>query len=200
MAALAKRSHARLQFGIAKLSEAAAIAHLRNRVAERLTADFGGGHWSSMCTEQGVAQGIRSSRVLVARRGKTLVATLRLTDRKPWAIGKKYFAASTSPVYLVDMAVDPGCQREGIGRALIEEARRVVKRWPGDAIRLDAYDAAAGAGAFYLKCGFREVGRATYRATPLVYFEFLLGKQEPQDVASPNTARIASRRRDPRGV
>jgi GNAT superfamily N-acetyltransferase len=189
-----------LKFSIAKVGEAAVIAYLRNRVAERQTIDFGGGHWSSMCTEQGVVQGIRSSRVLLARRDGILVATLRLTSRKPWAIGRKYFAASASPIYLVDMAVDPACQREGIGRALIEEAKRVVREWPGDAIRLDAYDAPAGAGGFYLKCGFREVGRATYRATPLVYFEFLLGNPERQDVASSHPSRVASRRRVARGV
>ena len=49
-----------------------------------------------------------------------------------------------------------------------------LKAWPADAIRLDAYDAPAGAGDFYAKCGFREVGRATYRGVPLVYFELLL--------------------------
>jgi len=189
-----------LKFGLAELGDAAALAKLRNRVAERLTTEFGGGHWSSMCTEQGVAQGIRSSRVLIARRGKVLVATLRLTARKPWAIDRKYFVASSRPAYLVDMAVDPTCQREGIGQLLIEKAEALVRAWPGDAIRLDAYDAPAGAGAFYLKCGFREVGRAIYRATPLVYFEFLLENPERQDVASPKVVRRPSRRRSPGGM
>jgi len=49
-----------------------------------------------------------------------------------------------------------------------------VREWPGDAIRLDAYDADAGAGGFYSNCGFREVGRVNYRGTPLVYYELLL--------------------------
>ena len=39
---------------------------------------------------------------------------------------------------------------------------------------LDAYDGAAGAGRFYAKCGFLEVGRKTYRGVPLVYFELML--------------------------
>jgi hypothetical protein len=43
-----------------------------------------------------------------------------------------------------------------------------------DAIRLDAYDGAVGAGAFYAKYGFKEVGRVVYRGTPLIYFELLL--------------------------
>ena len=42
---------------------------------------------------------------------------------------------------------------------------------PSDAIWLDAYDADAGAGEFYGKCGFRAVGRATCRNALLIYFE-----------------------------
>jgi ribosomal protein S18 acetylase RimI-like enzyme len=72
------------------------------------------------------------------------------------------------------MAVHPDWQCQGIGRLCIEEAKRLATQWPGDAIFLDAYDAAAGAGEFYRKCGFREVGRVTYRNAPLIYFEMLL--------------------------
>jgi hypothetical protein len=53
----------------------------------------------------------------------------------------------------------------------MKQALRLARTWRADALRLDAYDADAGAGEFYRKCGLREVGRATYRDTPLVYFE-----------------------------
>ena len=72
------------------------------------------------------------------------------------------------------MAVDPGMQGKGIGRACLEEVRQICKKWPADAIRLDAYDAAAGAGEFYRKCGMREVGRAMYKTAPLIYFELMI--------------------------
>ena len=78
------------------------------------------------------------------------------------------------PLYLTWMAVTPDLQRKGIGRLCIEQAMEFARGWPGDAIRLDAYDANAGGGEFYRKCGFREVGRATYRNNPLIYFETLL--------------------------
>jgi GNAT superfamily N-acetyltransferase len=72
------------------------------------------------------------------------------------------------------MAVDPAMQRQHVGRRCLEEAARLARAWPSDSIRLDAYDAPAGAGPFYAKCGYREVGRVTYRNTPLIYYERLL--------------------------
>jgi hypothetical protein len=54
------------------------------------------------------------------------------------------------------------------------EALKIVRNKAADAVRLDAYDAPAGAGGFYEKCGFLEVGRVIYRETPLIYYELLL--------------------------
>ncbi|HEX5718366.1 MAG TPA: GNAT family N-acetyltransferase [Thermoanaerobaculia bacterium] len=118
---------------------------------------------------------MRTSKVFVTRDGSGLItATLRLTTKKPWAIDKSYFTECRTPLYLHSMAVAPGLQHQGIGRLCIEEVKRIGREWPGEAIRLDAYDAEAGAGGFYRKCGFLEVGRVTYRSTPLIYFEMLL--------------------------
>jgi len=72
--------------------------------------------------------------------------------------------------------VSPDVQGQGLGRRCLDEARAIAKAWPADAIFLDAYDTAAGAGEFYRKCGFREVGRVTYRGTPLIYYEWLVGQ------------------------
>jgi GNAT superfamily N-acetyltransferase len=158
----------------ATYDDAAPIAALQTRVAEELTRLHGLGHWSAPVTEQNVARGIASSTVLVARDDGTLVGTLRLVTKKPWAIDPAYFVAVRRPLYLLSMAVEPARQRTGIGTRLLEEARVIGQRWPADAIRLDAYDSAAGAGPFYTKCGYREVGRVTYRSVPLRYFELLL--------------------------
>ena len=106
--------------------------------------------------------------------GASVVGSLQLATKKPWAIDKSYFAPCKQPLYLTAMAVEPALQRKGIGRAMLDQARRIAREWPGDAIRLDAYDSAAGAGAFYAKCGFREVGRVTYRETPLIYYDLIL--------------------------
>ena len=72
------------------------------------------------------------------------------------------------------MAVHPDLQRLGVGRLLIQEAEAHARAWPADAIRLDAFDKAAGAGPFYAKCGYREVAHVIYKEDPLVYFELVL--------------------------
>jgi GNAT superfamily N-acetyltransferase len=164
----------RLTLVVATPGDAAEVAALHAAVAERLTAEFGAGHWSSAPSERGVLAGMRRSTVYLARRRGRTIGTLALSTRKPWAIDKAYFAPAARPLYLTSMAVDPELQRNGIGRHCIVEAVRLARAWPADAIRLDAYDAAAGAGRFYAKCGFREVGRVVYRKNPLVYYELLL--------------------------
>jgi GNAT superfamily N-acetyltransferase len=119
---------------------------------------------------------MRNSRVFVARAGTEIVATLRLATKKPWAIDTSYFASCRKPLYLLGMAVTPAKQRRGIGRRCLEEATRIAMAWPADAIRLDAYDAGAGAGRFYACCDYTEVGRATYRNAPLIYYELRLAR------------------------
>jgi GNAT superfamily N-acetyltransferase len=163
-----------VSIGLAFEEDASAIASLRTRVAEDLAQLYGRGRWSWAVTERSVLRGLKHSRILVARRSRGVVATLRLTTKKPWAIDPAYFAPVRRPLYLVDMAVEPGLQRQGIGRQLLEEASAIARAWPAEAIRLDAYDGALGAGPFYERCGFREVGRVTYRQVPLVYFERLI--------------------------
>ena len=168
------KSLPRFKLVAATADDAMAIASLRARVARSLTLQFGKGHWSSGGTERGVLFDMRGSMVCVARSRNRLIATLRLSTKKPWAVDKAYFSACKRPLYLTSMAVEPEMQRKGIGRLCVEEAMTIARAWPADAIRLDAYDAQAGAGEFYRKCGFREVGRASYRDVPLIYFEMLV--------------------------
>jgi GNAT superfamily N-acetyltransferase len=162
----------RLTFEEARVHHAEDIAAVRGAAAEDLTRRFGHGHWSAIPTERHVVSSLRHARVLLGRSTNgDLLGVLRLATKKPWAIDVKYFTACRRPIYLTDMAVLPHAQRQGVGRALLDEAWRVVCAWPADAVRLDAYDAPAGAGEFYRKCGFLECGRIVYRAVPLIYYE-----------------------------
>jgi GNAT superfamily N-acetyltransferase len=163
-----------VSLAVATEADAAAIVELRAAVADALTLLHGKGPWSSSGTEKEALRGIRTSRVILARAGAEIVGTLSLGTRKPWAIAPEHFTPVGTPLYLRDMAVAPAAQGHGVGRRLLVEAERVSRAWPADAIRLDAYDGAMGAGGFYANYGFQEVGRVVYRGTPLIYFQLLL--------------------------
>ncbi len=161
----------------ATASDAVVIAALRNAVADDLTQKHGRGWWSGQCSERGVLFDLRHSSVYVVRHdGATpIIATLRLATKKPWAIDRKYFTPCARPLYLTAMAIAPARQRQALGRQCLAAAVEIARRFPSQAICLDAFDHdRAGAGPFYAKCGFREVGRVTYRSVPLIYFERLV--------------------------
>jgi GNAT superfamily N-acetyltransferase len=157
--------------------DAAALAAVRVAAADRLTRDFGDGHWSAHTNEAAVVRDIKVSRVLAIREGAEIIGTLTLQAKKPWSIDVSYFTPVKKPIYLINMAVAPDRQRHGVGRALLKEALTVARAMPAGAIRLDAYDAPAGAGDFYRKCGYRHVGSKTFRGNPLLYFELLISSQ-----------------------
>ena len=164
-----------ISFSFAVAADAPAIAALHNATSAALFKRFGPGHWENTVSERGVVLGISTtSKIIIARLYDKIVGTCRLATKKPWAIDAAYFTPVSHVLYLVDMAVAPHAQCHGIGRQLIAEALRITAAWPAGAIRLDAYDADAGAGGFYQKCGFIEKGRVTYRSVPLVYYEYML--------------------------
>jgi GNAT superfamily N-acetyltransferase len=161
---------------IATADQASAVASLRNAVADQLTARHGIGHWSSRSSVQQIRSAMKRSSIYVLRddEGQDAIATLELATKKPWPIDGRYFTPVDRPLYLLGMAVDPAHQRTGVGRRCIAAALAICRDRVAGALCLDAYDADAGAGDFYRKCGFTEVGRAEYRATPLIYFERLV--------------------------
>ena len=164
----------KLKFRDAKPEDVPVIAALQNAAAGALTARFGEGHWSSLVTERGVDTSTRHSRRRVGISGKRVLTVLRLATKKPWAIDVSHFTPVKRPVYLTGMAVSVAHQGQGLGRRALEDAIAVARSWPADAIRLDAYDAVAGAGSFYAKCGFQERGHVVYKGDPLAYYELIL--------------------------
>lgn len=157
--------------------EAEAIAATRRAAALDLTRRFGPGEWSSEATAAGVLSAMRRGRVFVAVDAGAVVGTMTLSTRRPLAIDAACFTRVKTPIYLTSMAVHPDAQGSGVGRALLADAEQRARAWPamrGQAIRLDAFDAAAGAGGFYVRCGYSERARRVFRSTPLIYFERLI--------------------------
>lgn len=166
-----------MRFRDATVDDVPAIAGLRNAAAGALTAKFGHGHWSALTSERSVAQSLKHARMRVGIVDRRVVTALRLAQKKPWAIDVTYFTQVQRALYLTDMVVSVSHWRTGMGRAALQDATQVARAWPADSIRLDAYDADAGAGKFYAACGFEHRSNVDYRGTPLRYYELLLSGQ-----------------------
>src|SRR5678815_1886591 len=141
-------------------ADAAGILALRERVAAHLAQQHGRKRRASRATARSVLWEMKRGEVnWIARRDGAIVASLVLGARRPWSIDASYFSHADRPLYLTSMNVAPEIQREGLGRRCLAEAVEIARAWPADALRLDAFDRADGAGEFYRKCGFREVAR-----------------------------------------
>lgn len=163
-----------LEFADATEEDAAALTGLHLAAAADLTARYGSGPWSRSPVVRASEAVAGRVRLRVGRHNGRVVTGLRLQTKKPWAIDVAYFTPVRRPLYLTGMVVDVEMQRRGLGREALDDALDIAREWPAQAIRLDAYDADAGAGPFYLKCGYAERGRAQYRGVPLIYYERLV--------------------------
>jgi len=164
---------------VATQKDTRALTALRAAVARGMTQKFGEGHWSSCPSRAEVVRQVRASHVLVARREAQIVGTVRLATAKPWAIDSSSFTPVTSALYVLGLSVAPEARGQNVGRDLMEAAKETARSRSFEALWLDAYDHSAGAGPFYLKCGFRKVGRTQYREVPLIYYEWLVSPEVP---------------------
>jgi len=159
---------------VATTSDARAIAALRTAVSDGMTQQFGEGHWSSHTSEADVVRQLDASHVLVARREDEIIGTVRLATAQPSAIDAGSFTPVESALYVLGLAVAPAFRAQGVGRQLMEAAKDAARSWEAEALWLDAYSHIAGAGPFYLRCGFREVGPSAYKEVSLTYYEWLV--------------------------
>jgi predicted N-acetyltransferase YhbS len=162
---------------VATVEDAPALVALRTAVAKDMTRQFGEGDWSAAPSEALVVKQLRASRVLVARRESQVLGTVRLTTAQQWAFDTSAFSPARTAVYVLGLAVAPDARGQGIGSDLMEAAKASASTWPADAVWLDAYDDRAGAGPFYVRCGFREVSRTRFGTVPLIYYEFQPGRR-----------------------
>ena len=162
-----------ISIDIATVRDAIHLAAMRAAIAREMTREYGEGGWSAIPGKATVLRQIRASRVYVARQANDIVGTVRLTSANSAAFDASAFTPVSSALYVLGLAVAPAARRLGVGRRLMDAAQAALPAWPADALWLDTYDGAAGAGPFYRRCGFREVGRTTLNGVPLIYFEWL---------------------------
>lgn len=151
--------------------DAGAIAAVRNAAAEHLTTVHGGGPWSMHISTDAVRATLDTPATMVARLEGEVVGTLRLQEDRPRSIAIADFTPVTRPLYVVDVAVLPNYQRQGLGRQLMASAYDVAIAWPAGSLRLDTFADGASASAFYDRCGYRCVARHLYHDVPLAFYE-----------------------------
>lgn len=110
--------------------------------------------------------------MLVARQGADIVGTVRLIQANPVLFDASAFTPVSVALYLIGLAVAPQARSQGVGGELVEECKSIARAWPAQALWLDTYDHAAGAGRFYEERGFRNVGRTVLRDAPVRYYEW----------------------------
>jgi GNAT superfamily N-acetyltransferase len=147
---------------LARMADAREIAALRTAVAQHMTARFGEGHWSAIPSRAEVIRQMRASQVLVARLDQQLVGTVRLATVNAHSMKSAGFTPVASALYVIGMSVTPEYGRMGVGRALLDAAKDAAHSRRAAALWVDTYAGAAGAGPFYLRCGFRQAGTVYY--------------------------------------
>jgi GNAT superfamily N-acetyltransferase len=158
----------------ATIRDAHALVTLRTAVAHDMTRRYGAGHWSTCPSNAEVKRQLRASRVLVARRNADIIGTVRLARALPGAFDSSAFSPVAMALYVLGLAVAPEARGQGVGRRLMDAAKDTARSMAANALWLDAYDHAAGAGRFYLANGFRAVGGTKRDAVPLIYYEWLV--------------------------
>jgi GNAT superfamily N-acetyltransferase len=165
--------------------DVAEILALRLAVGAFMQERYGDSRWAPPIREGSVRRLFKGPRtrksdgetlikILVGKSRGEIVALTRMQTKKPWGFDLKYFTPGAKAVYLGDVEVSPKCQGQGFGTQLMATVVDHARGRPVGAVRTSAYDGAAGAGPFYAKRGFREMGRVTYRTIPMIYFVILL--------------------------
>lgn len=155
--------------------DAGPIAQLLEAAAQKLTEDFGEGAWSRATTLRTLRGAVEEGTLHVVCADDAIVGTFRVGATRIPFYRKEWFHNPDAPaLYLRDMAIAPGSQRKGIGRATMTEIDAIARECGLKAVRFDAYEGPAGAGTFYQKCGYSQVHRGLVGDVPLEYYEKVL--------------------------
>ena len=148
------------------------VREIRLRAAEHLTGRYGVGHWSGVSTLRTLKKHALESSIFAVESAGTMVGTFTLSEKKIGFYRKSWFAnPEDAAIYLTDMAIDPAEQRKGTGRWCMVQIESIAQSRGILEVRFDAYDAPAGAGAFYRKCGYTRVHWGSIGSTALEYYE-----------------------------
>ncbi len=144
------------------------IHRIRQQAAEKLTADFGTGDWSSISWFSTLERGLFDKALYAVWQGAEIVGTCVLTTIPVSFYDLKRFAQPNAPAfYLSSLSIGPRWQRRNIGRQAMKIAEDIATVRRAATLRLDTLIAPAGATGFYENCGYA----AVYDDAGLRFFE-----------------------------
>jgi GNAT superfamily N-acetyltransferase len=161
---------------VASRADISAIQTVRQRAADALVRAHGPGHWGWVPDRSNLLREMKRRTFYVVVSGDVVVGSFKLSCTAPGFFDLARFAEPDAPAtYLTGMAIDPDYQRQRIGRWCMSWIEPIARHDHSRAIRLDAYDHAAGAGPFYERCGYEQRGRLTFNGVNLLLYEKPLG-------------------------
>jgi len=161
---------------VARRDDTQPLRAVRIAASDKLTKRYGSGHWSLVTGVSTIQKHIQARTVWVGELSGKLVATLRFTESKVGFYRSSWFSDPEACAgYLMHMAVSPDKQKRGYGTALLREVEAAAINRGLEYMRLDSYDAPAGAGPFYVKAGYNLVHSREINGVPLQYWEKSLG-------------------------
>jgi len=138
--------------------QAKEVRELARSCAEKLTKEFGEGHWSKVYTLGTWQRRCEEKDVYLCRDRGKIVATFTLSERKPTYVSKRKFTKPNEKfLWLSNLFVHASKQRRGYGRKCLKKCREIAARENAKWVWFDAYAAKAGASVFYEKCGCKRV-------------------------------------------
>ena len=160
---------------LASREDAMDAFNIRRSAADLLTSVHGEGHWSTVTSVKTIRKHAEAGLVYLFFEGDSPIGTFHLVDRKIGFYKKEWFEIPDQPAfYLMHMALHPDRQRKGLGREMMIEIEAIAVNKSIHSIRFDAYNADAGAGKFYEKCGYQLVHKGSFNSVALLYFEKVL--------------------------
>lgn len=135
------------------------------------TADSIARHVETHFGAPAVSREIPDARVtyLVAMQGTKCAGFIKLRES---AAPEPVTAAR--PLEVQQLYVEPGRQRSGVGRRLLEFARAVAREQGYDGLWLSVWTEADWATSFYRRCGFVPLGQIPFRLDDTEFVDYLM--------------------------
>ena len=129
--------------------------------------------WGEYPNEAFVQQDIDKGQLYVLDGENGLEAVLCVNCEQDEEYNEKNWLFGVKPGSFHRLAIHPGCQGRGLGKAILADVEEVLRGLGCDCLRIDTYSPNHNARKLYLRYGMRQVGevRFFHRDLPFICFE-----------------------------